>query len=286
MKRCSWLCYCLPLAIVLTALSSPSLAAERKARPKPGQYNADHESVELFAAIEAGQIEAKFIPKDSTGGRVFITNKTKKPLNVGLPEVFAGVPVLAQVGGFGAGAGGFGAGAGLGAGGQLGGAGLGGGSQGLGGGFGGMGGMGGMGMGGMGGGFFNVAAEKVGEIKVATVCLEHGKPDPRPSIPYAIRPLESFNDDPAVAEMLKLFAQGKINQRAAQAAAWHLANGMSWQQLAAKRIEHLNGVWQPWFNPAELHVGMQLATAAQQAAESKPKKSPGETSPGELTAAN
>ena len=41
---------------------------------------------------------------------------------------------------------------------------------------GGMGGMGG-GMGGMGGGMgmFNVPPEQVGQLKVATVCLEHGK---------------------------------------------------------------------------------------------------------------
>ena len=66
-------------------------------------------------------------------------------------------------------------------GGGMGGMGMGGGGMGMGG--------GGMGGGG-GGGFFNIPAEKVGQFKVQTVCLEHGKKDPRPAIPYEIKPIE------------------------------------------------------------------------------------------------
>ena len=55
------------------------------------------QTVEMFAAIEKGDIAVKLIPKDSTQCRVLIENKTDKPLNVKLPEAFAGVPVLAQV---------------------------------------------------------------------------------------------------------------------------------------------------------------------------------------------
>ena len=42
---------------------------------------------------------------------------------------------------------------------------------------------------------------------------------------------------PGVAELLTLLGNGKIDQRGAQAAAWHLANGMSWERLAQKRIQ-------------------------------------------------
>ena len=38
-----------------------------------------------------------------------------------------------------------------------------------------------------------------------------------------------------------MLGQGNMDQRAAQAAAWHFANGMSWDELAAKKIHHLGG---------------------------------------------
>ena len=84
-----------------------------------------------------------------------------------------------------------------------------------------MGGMGG-GMGGMGGGggFFNVPAEKVGQFKVATVCLDFGKGEPRAAIPYEIKPIESYVSKPEVQELCRLLGQGGVNQRVAQLAAW------------------------------------------------------------------
>ncbi len=206
----------------------------------------------------------RLIPKDDTQSRMIITNKTKQPLNVKLPDVFAGRPVLAQAGGLGGGGGGRG----------------GGGNQSMGGGMGG--GM--MGGGGMGGGMFNIPPEDVGQFKVATVCLEHGKKEPRPNIPYEIVPLEQVTTEPGVKELLTEFGKGRVNQRAAQAAAWHLANGLSWQQLANKRIEHLNGTAEAWFSPLEIRAGMQFATTAMaQADKPKPDAEP-ETKPGEVKA--
>ena len=244
---------CLAIALVASTL----VAAERSARPKSGEYNPDHASVEMFQAIEDGKIEVKFIPKDSTEANILIKNKTKQPLNVQLPEAFAGVPVLAQIG----------AGGGFGGGNQGGGQ-----NQGVGGG-----GGQGFGGGGQGGGnFFNVPPEKVGELKLPTVCLEHGKKEPRAAIPYEIRPIASFNTDPAVHELLKLFGRGGIDQRSAQAAAWHLANKMSWQELRAKQIVRADGSRYQWFSDAELQRGMSLATTAQQLAKDKPKASPGD----------
>ena len=59
------------------------------------------ESVELFAAAECGDIEAKFIPKNAQRARVILKNNTDRPLSVRLPEAFVGVPVLSQFGNFG-----------------------------------------------------------------------------------------------------------------------------------------------------------------------------------------
>ncbi|HEX5105123.1 MAG TPA: hypothetical protein VFV87_14990, partial [Pirellulaceae bacterium] len=121
-------------------------AVVRAKSPSP-----DAEPVELFAAIESGEIDVKLFLKDSTGGTVTIANNTKKPLTIKLPEAFAGVPVQAQFGGGMMGGGMMG-----GMNGGMMGGGMGGMNQGFGGGMmgGGMGMMGGgMGMGrGMGGG--------------------------------------------------------------------------------------------------------------------------------------
>ena len=215
----------LTLAFSVAVVSSESSAAKRSKR----RASKDNKRVELFAAIEAGEIEVAFIAQDSTTANVMIKNKTDQPLSVQMPETFAAVHVLAQFGGGGGGGGGGGSGGGGGGGQSLGGGGGGGGTGG---------GGGGLGGGGGGGGAFNVAPERVRKVKVPCVCLEHGKPDPTPRMKYEIRPIETLTKNEKVIELCKMLGQGEIPQNAAQAAAWHLANGLSWEQLAAKnRVE-------------------------------------------------
>lgn len=243
------------------------------ATPEKKSAAAEPEQVELFAAIDAGDIEVKLICKDSTTGNVIITNKTKKPLAIKMPEAFAGVPVAAQFGGCPGGGcpggGGFGGGGG-------------GGNQGLGGGLGGggFGGGGGGGFGGGGGGgIFNVAPERATKVKVVTVCLEHGKDDPNPRIPYELRPLKTFTEDPKVIELVRMVGRGEIDQHSAQAAAWHLANGMSWQELARKiGKKHLNGSTEPYFTAAHLTRALAASRVAEERAEKSNTTSPGEQS--------
>ncbi len=270
----------LTLSIIVGTTAMLSAADNNRVASKPAAAKPSIDSVEMFAAIKSGEIEVKLIPKSDREANVQLTNKTKRPLTVRLPDAFAGVPVLAQAGG--------------GGGGRRGGAGGGGANnqnQGMGGGMGGMGGGmmgggmggGGMGMGGMGGGggggFFNVPAEKLVQFKVDTVCLEHGKKDPRPAVPYEIRPIESFTKKPAVQELCKLLGLGGVNQRAAQAAAWHLTDNMSWDQLAAKELEHLSGPNEPYFTQEELQAAMTLVTEAENlAAQRKPATSPATSS--------
>ena len=242
------------------------------------------ETVEFFKAMKDGDIDVKLILKDATGGTVTIKNNTKRPLTVKLPEAYAGVPVAAQFGGPGMGGGGGrrGGGGGMGGGG-MGGMGGGQGNQGGGGGMmgGGMGGggMGGGGMGGGGGGLFNVAPEKAGKLKVNFVCLEHGKKDPNPRVAYNIVPLESFAKDPKVQEMVKMLARGELEQHSAQAAAWHLANGLTWEELAAKvGVKHLDGRTEPYFTEQELVLAHKIAGEAQSRAEAVKSKLPNNNS--------
>jgi hypothetical protein len=221
-------------------------------------------SVEMFKAMEGGDVEVKIIPKDATEATVIFTNKSKKPLAVALPEAFVAVPVAPQFGGFGGGGGGMG---GFGGGGFGGGGG--GGGQGFGGGFGGgMGGFGG-GMGGFGGGFMNVEPDTTRKVKVKGVCLEHGKDDPSPRMEYAIKPIETFTDKGEVHEVCKMLARGEISQNIAQAAAWHLMDEMSWNELAAKnRVESkLTNYREKWFSPQELAIAGRAVRVANERAE-------------------
>jgi len=239
------------LLVALLLIPALVLAADKSGRkPKFGQFNPDHETVDMFGAIDGKQIDVKMIPKDSSEWTVLIQNKTNRPLNVKLPDAFAAVPALAQMGG------GMGGG-----GGQAGGRG---------------GGGGGAGAGGGGGGFFNVPPEKVGKFKLAGVCLEHGKPEPRPAMKYRPAPISQVTDKPAVVELCRMLGTGQLNQRAAQVAAWHLNNGMTFQQLAAKQYKYANGSTSPYFTPQQLQAGLQYTAMATKLAEER-AKSPGDS---------
>lgn len=232
--------------VALTTVGTLSLvAADRSAK------NAAATPVELFAGIQSGDLQVKFIPKNDRDASLVITNETKQPLSVTLPDAFVGVPILAQAGG-----GGVNRGATGGRNGNTQ-------NQTVGGG-GGGGGFGG------GGGGFNIAPEAVAKIKLPIVCLEHGKKDPAATVPYEIRPVESFTQDGRVKEVLTMLGNGNLDQRAAQAAAWHFSNGMSWEELAGKKIHHLQGADEPYFSRAELRLALRVANRAEILAKDHP----------------
>ena len=126
---------------------------------------------------------------------------------------------------------------------------------------------GGMGGGGMMGGFQNIDPGKVNRFKCTTVCLEHGKKEPHARAKYDIVPLNEFTDDKNVAEICYMLGFSGINQNAAQAAAWHFTDEMSWEELANKiGAEHLNGTVDPYFQPQQLRWGFAIASEAQRRA--------------------
>jgi hypothetical protein len=259
------------------------MAATKSLPIKKLKYDPSAPAVELFEGIEQGTIEATLIPKDSLGGNVFVENKTKKAITVKFPKAVAAAQVLKQGfggGGRGGGAGGGGMGGGMGGmGGGMGGQMMGGGMGGMGGGMmGGMGGMGGgmgggmMGMGG--GGFFSIPPEKTVQIPLTTVCLEHGKAEPRAKMTYKLVKLEEYTKDPVLQELLEMVGTGKFenDKAAAQAATWNLANKMSWEKLAAKEIERLGGVENdPYFTPAQMEAARQIVAQAQGRAREREK---------------
>jgi len=240
------------LAIV-ASLSATALFAEAR-EPSVSRAGA---AADLLEAQSLGLVSVKYIPNDSRSAQIIVTNVSRKPVTLRLPTAFAGVPVLAQMGGMG-GMGGGGGGAGFGGGG------IGGGAQMTGGGGMGQQGMNGMGGGmGGGGGAFSIPPQKTRVLRVTTVCLEHGKPEPSPRYPYKIAAIDSFSSDPKLSLVLEGLGRGELSQKVAQAAAWNLANGLSWERLAAEKIDHAGGVPdEAYFTPAELHAAQQVVAVA------------------------
>ena len=232
------------LTLALTSMPSWCLAAKPTGKSPASEFQPtppEAPTVELFEAVESGQLEVKFIPKDDKQARVRIKNTSDKPLTVRLPEAFAAKPVLAQAGqlplGILPGANNNQNGA----------------AQNLGSTFNGQ-------NNGPGGRVFNVPAEKTAELRVPCVCLDYGKPTPRPAIPYEIVRLDVVCQEASLANLLAKLDRG--NQHEVQAAAWHLANGMTWQELAAVRIEHLVEPSEPYFSLRQLQRAKDLVSAA------------------------
>jgi hypothetical protein len=247
-------------AITLFCVRGTTARADASVAPTATQQ------VDLFDGMNSGQLDAKIVTLSDHQARIFIKNKTDQPLSIKLPEAFAAVP-LAQFGGGGGGARGGGGGGGRSGGSSRSGSG-GGQQQSSGGGLGGSGGGGGGG-----GGVFSVPAEKTAEIDAPTLCLDHGLRDPSPSVPYKLMPAEDHLDRPAVVELLKAFGRGELDQQAAQAAAWHLNNDMSWDELAAQKQGTKRSINRPpYFTAAQMKAATAYAGAAEARAEESAKE--------------
>ena len=207
----------------------------------------------MFEAMEQELITVDYIGKDATQANILFRNKGNEPLNILLPATFGAVPVLAQAAPGGFGGGGGGGGGGLGGGG--------GGGQGIGGGFGGGGGIGGgQGGGGQGvGGFFRLEPDMPRKMTVATMCLNHGKADPNPKMKYQVVRLAEVNDSLVIEGFCRGLASGKVSQNVAQAAAWHVANGLTWDELEQKPkvVSEYTGI-ELFFSKSEIEAAIRL----------------------------
>ena len=64
------------------------LARQRKkTRTYFQKFDPFAEQVDLFEAVDAGQVTVRLIPKNAMGGNVLIENKTDKPLTVSTQSV-------------------------------------------------------------------------------------------------------------------------------------------------------------------------------------------------------
>jgi hypothetical protein len=252
-------------------LVTGTMAGAKRTKPMShSQFDPSAERVELFKGIGSGSLTARIVSKDSKQGNVLIENKTDQPLTVEVPPAIVGVQVLKQLDDFGGGGGGLG-----GMGGGMGGGGGGGGQATGGGMMGGMGGMGGgmMGGGGGGGGFFSIPPQRTVRLPYQSVCLEHGKAEPSAKMTYKVVPVEEYTDSDDLHEILKLVSSGKLDRQAAQAAAWHLSDKMSWHELANKQVKRIGLPPTPYFTQAQLRGAQEIVAVARVRAEEAKAKS-------------
>ena len=244
-------------ALIMSVSSQSAVAAESASATSTSASGVP----DLFEAEAQQLVSLRYIPNNAKSAQINVTNRTRRPLTLRLPDAFAGIPVLAQMGGMGGGGnqGGFAAG------------GIGGGPQTTAGGAGGLGGQGmngmgggGMGMGGGGGGgAFSIPPERSRTFRVPTVCVEYGKHEPSSRMPYKLTKSETFSSDPKLTYVLESLGRGELSQKVAQAASWHIANGLTWEKLAAEKIDHAGGIPdEPYFSQAELVMAYRLVAVA------------------------
>ena len=239
--------------------------------------------VEMFAAMESGEIDVVLKMTSAANANIRVKNTTDKPLAITMPAAFATMPVLAQLGGGGGFGGGGRGGGGQGGGGRGGGQGgnqAGGGGAGGGRGGGGFGGGGGGRGGGGGGGVFNIPPGRTGKVSINTFCMEHGKRDPESRMKYEIKPISALSTDPKIFEVCRMLANDEVTQPVAQAASWNIANDLSWEFMLNKnRVELSTGYFERYFTPGQLEAAYHVVDVAKQRAElrsvsekNKPKK--------------
>ena len=99
-------------------------------------------------------------------------------------------------------------------------------------------------------------------MTVATICLNHGKADPNPRMKYKVVRLEEVNDSPVIEGFCRVLATGRVSQNIAQAAAWHVANGLTWEALIRKPrvVSEYTGV-ELFFSSFEVQAAMRLTSS-------------------------
>jgi hypothetical protein len=187
-----------------------------------GSQGAGPQGTDVFAAVEAGDLEVGVVPQNERRVTIQLKNISNRTLTIQLPPALAAVPILAQQPGLFPGF--------PNPGGQnqnqqqapqqLG-VGMNGGNQG-----------GNNGGGNLFGGMFHIPAGRAIKIKADAVCLEYGKPSPDARMKYELRPLAEVCDKPELAAVLTSLGKDQIDQRSAQAAAWHVTDDLSFNKLA------------------------------------------------------
>jgi hypothetical protein len=101
---------------------------------------------------------------------------------------------------------------------------------------------------------------------------------------YRLVKIDQFTSDPALKELIEIVGMNRINPQAAQAAAWHIANKMSWQELASKKRIKFGSRPTLYFSDSELFGAQSLVSVAvarvhEKARQQKDQEEPTEPEP-------
>ncbi|MEI8382348.1 MAG: hypothetical protein WCJ09_19610 [Planctomycetota bacterium] len=260
-------------------LGITALGASRGAITKL-TLNPEAPVVDLFEGKEQGQFDVRLVAMNAHEGRIFITNKTDKPLSVSVPAGLVGVQVHPQilnqqpggVGNF------FGNGQQNQQQGQQQNQSVGGNAGPMNGNATGFPNQNGIQNGfpngqnqGNGLNFFSIPPEKTVQLAFHSVCLNYGRREPNAALKYELVKADSLTTDPVLLQLLEDYSP-RTNREAQQAAAWHVANGLSWDKIAQLKDEKVPGDPRPLFTAQQIQAGRTLAEQAQKKAADRPKK--------------
>jgi hypothetical protein len=260
---------CLVVLSLIVFVSAANRGPIRQLRLDPAV-----EVIPLFTGVDSGAFTMRIAPTGPELSHVIVTNVTEEPLTVGFPKAAIGAQVLPQLGnGFGQNnAGGFGQGAS----GQQGQAqDVGGTFQGANQGQNGLQNQAGNNLFAPGfpslppewdaadyadyGGLATIPAGASILVQLKTVCLDYGAPDPQPNMTYRLLPIDQYTQDRHLIALLESYSE-RVPPNAMQAAAWHVANGLTWSQLAQLPQRSLAGIVAPVFQTRDLQLAQRLVT--------------------------
>ena len=87
----------------------------------------------------------------------------------------------------------------------------------------------------------DLSLKRLHQMPLHSVCLEHGKDNPRPKMKYRLVSVEEYTDNVVLQDLIRVYASGRLDREVAQVAAWRVANNLTWQQLATKRVARATG---------------------------------------------
>lgn len=120
------------------------------------------------------------------------------------------------------------------------------------------------------GGLATIPAGKSIQLQMKSVCLNYGKDEPRSKLTYRLIPVAAHSSDPLLAELLESYTE-RVDREVMQAAVWHVANGLSWDQVRQLPDRRIPGVSATLFNRSQVESARKLVAAAEDEAKSRPQ---------------
>jgi len=100
--------------------------------------------------------------------------------------------------------------------------------------------------------FFSIPPQRRVRLEFNSVCLNHGLKTPSRMNRYHLVSVDEYTQNEQLKELLSWVATGKVPQKTAQAATWHLTDPMRYQELVPKKEYPLGGAVTNFFSRRDL----------------------------------